>query len=107
MCYRLVVGGISGLVAQTCTYPLEMIRRRIQTQSMVNRRNISTLYSSSSSSEAKATDDPTSKSTVKSNKTPIVDTKKVSIMRTGKMLVKHGGGLKALFKGVSLNWIKG
>eukprot|EP00042_Codosiga_hollandica_P051353 m.628979 g.628979 ORF g.628979 m.628979 type:complete len:412 (+) comp58268_c2_seq1:1598-2833(+) len=35
---RLVAGGFAGLVAQTATYPLDVVRRRMQTDGMLSRR---------------------------------------------------------------------
>jgi Mitochondrial carrier protein len=34
--HKLMIGALSGLVAQSCTYPLEMVRRRMQTDGLVD-----------------------------------------------------------------------
>lgn len=34
--HKLAIGAFAGLVAQSCTYPLEVVRRRMQSQGMVD-----------------------------------------------------------------------
>ena len=69
---RLAFGAVAGLVGQTSSYPLDIVRRRMQTEGLVKGSHFS--YRSISSSLQ-------------------------HIWRTE--------GLRGLFKGVSMNWIKG
>lgn len=36
MLHKLGIGAFAGLVAQSCTYPLEVVRRRMQTHGLVD-----------------------------------------------------------------------
>ena len=44
--HKLVCGAIAGLVAQSITYPLEVVRRRMQTTGVVSRHDMKALYDS-------------------------------------------------------------
>ena len=76
---RLACGAISGLVAQTATYPLDTVRRRMQTEGAVG-----VDYRSGSSAPRRFT----------------------SMAATARAIVLSEGAA-ALFKGVSMNWVKG
>jgi len=92
---RMVCGAFSGLVAQSITYPLEVIRRRIQTlgiaSDFVFERSAKTTipnyveYNSMKGCEKKGT---------------------VTMKNIIRSLLEEQG-MKGLFKGVSMNWIKG
>jgi Mitochondrial carrier protein len=34
--HKLGIGAFAGLIAQSCTYPLEVVRRRMQTAGMID-----------------------------------------------------------------------
>ena len=44
--HKFVCGAVAGLVAQSITYPLEVIRRRMQTTGVVSRHDMKALYDS-------------------------------------------------------------
>lgn len=67
---RLAFGAVAGLFGQSASYPLDVIRRRMQTAGI-------TKYSYD------------------------------SILNTGRNIVKEGGVIGGLYKGLSMNWIKG
>ncbi|XP_015919325.1 mitochondrial coenzyme A transporter SLC25A42 [Parasteatoda tepidariorum] len=67
---RLVYGAMSGLLGQSASYPLDIVRRRMQTASLTGG-----LYA--------------------------------TIRSTISIIIKEEGVIKGLYKGLSLNWIKG
>ena len=67
---RLAAGAVAGLVGQTSSYPLDVVRRRMQTESVVG----SIRYT--------------------------------GILQTMTLVLKREG-IRGLYKGVSMNWIKG
>jgi len=81
---KLLSGGLSGLVAQSLTYPLEITRRRMQTVGLVSREESSTLMRQPGAAK----------------EVPL------SMKDTMKTLLKEQGW-RGLFKGLSMNWIKG
>ena len=83
---KLASGAISGLIAQSSTYPLDLVRRRMQTEGFVD--------SASRGNEARQ--DVTGRTRLRY----------VSIVGTLKTIYCEGG-LKGLFKGLSMNWVKG
>ena len=46
MWHKLMCGAVAGLVAQSITYPLEVVRRRMQTTGVVSRHDMKALYDS-------------------------------------------------------------
>jgi hypothetical protein len=82
---RMQCGAISGLFAQTITYPLEVTRRRMQTMGFVKGKDAA--MSALGMGGELATGDHSM----------------VSTMRH----LFHEQGLRGFFKGVSMNWIKG
>ena len=69
---RLLYGAVAGLVGQTASYPLDIVRRRMQTAGL------------------EACSSP-----------------QVSMLQTLLYVVRHEGGVMGLYKGLSMNWIKG
>eukprot|EP00127_Corallochytrium_limacisporum_P003277 Clim_evm126s147 gene=Clim_evmTU126s147 len=67
---RLVCGAIAGLVGQSATYPLDVVRRRMQVASYLQREHM-------------------------------------SMFRLAMHIVRTEGLRKGLYKGLSLNWVKG
>jgi len=70
----LLFGGVSGLVAQTVTYPLDLIRRRQQVDSMLRTRGTRDGHA------------------------------RTSLVVLRSIIAEHG--MKGLFRGVSINYIK-
>lgn len=67
---RLICGAIAGLLGQSASYPLDIVRRRMQTATLTG----------------------TTYSTIRSTITTVV---------------RQEGVIKGLYKGLSLNWVKG
>ncbi|KAL3314141.1 hypothetical protein Ciccas_007246 [Cichlidogyrus casuarinus] len=67
----LFCGALAGVIGQTITYPLDIVRRRMQTGHVTGHPEYDGLW------------------------------------RTVKLVLRHEGVIKGLYKGVSLNWIKG
>lgn len=85
---KMQCGAISGLFAQTVTYPLEITRRRMQTIGIV----------------------PTSGKDAAVNELGVKDTphmaRPANMVTTVRLLYQEQG-LRGMFKGVSMNWMKG
>mmetsp|Transcript_20179 Transcript_20179/g.28978 ORF Transcript_20179/g.28978 Transcript_20179/m.28978 type:complete len:353 (-) Transcript_20179:176-1234(-) len=94
---KLVCGAVAGIVAQTVVYPLEMIRRRMQTTGHVNRSS----YLSEMSRHS------TPASTSSSMKTAAASAPPEHSMVTVINQLYRTEGWRAFYKGLSLNWIKG
>ena len=78
---KLGAGAISGLIAQSSTYPLDLVRRRMQTEGYTR---------------ADAADGAPRRTAAKY----------LTILGTLRTIHAEGGA-RALFKGLSMNWIKG
>ncbi|GAB1607587.1 mitochondrial coenzyme A transporter SLC25A42-like [Argonauta hians] len=69
---RLCFGAIAGLIAQSASYPLDIIRRRMQTAGVTGRSQDYT-----------------------------------TIITTARTVIKEEGFRRGMFKGLSMNWVKG
>lgn len=69
---RLAMGACAGALGQTMSYPLDIVRRRMQTAGVTGRANHYT-----------------------------------SILGTARLIVQEEGIIQGLYKGLSMNWIKG
>jgi hypothetical protein len=85
---KIQCGGVSGLFAQTLTYPLEVVRRRMQTMGVASGK------------------DAAVGSLGLGHATVASSSDNMSIMSTVRGVLREQG-LRGLFKGVSLNWLKG
>jgi solute carrier family 25, member 42 len=85
---KLAAGAVSGLIAQSSTYPLDLVRRRMQTEGY--------LPAAAAAAAAPAPAGAPRATAVKF----------VSIAGTLRAIYQEGGA-RALFKGLSMNWIKG
>lgn len=69
-CERLAFGACAGLIGQSASYPLDVVRRRMQTAGVIG-----SSYS--------------------------------TILGTMREIVTHEGVIRGLYKGLSMNWVKG
>lgn len=92
---KVQCGGISGIVAQTLTYPLEVIRRRMQTIGVVSGKETAVNLLS------------------KTHETNVVkDASRTLTKHPPSMLnimrdVYKEQGMMGFYKGLSMNWVKG
>ena len=86
---KMQCGAVSGLFAQTVTYPLEITRRRMQTIGIV---------------PTSGKDAAVHELGVKD--TPHVQQRPANMVTTLRLLYQEQG-LRGMFKGVSMNWMKG
>lgn len=70
--YKLAYGAVAGLVGQSSSYPLDIVRRRMQTAGL-----------------------------------EVCSSPQASMLRTFIHVVRYEGGVRGLYKGLSMNWIKG
>mmetsp|Transcript_60314 Transcript_60314/g.142099 ORF Transcript_60314/g.142099 Transcript_60314/m.142099 type:complete len:382 (-) Transcript_60314:67-1212(-) len=89
---KMASGAVAGLVAQSTTYPLDLVRRRMQTEGFVETGKL-----------AKEAAEMKEKMGVTGRSTKLVYT---SIWGTLNLIYEREG-VKGLFKGLSMNWIKG
>uniref|UniRef100_A0A7S1BE39 Mitochondrial carrier protein n=1 Tax=Corethron hystrix TaxID=216773 RepID=A0A7S1BE39_9STRA len=87
---KLLSGGLSGLVAQSITYPLEITRRRMQTVGLVSCKEGSSLLKQPGSVGV----------SYHAKEIPL------SMYDTITVLLREQGW-RGLFKGLSMNWVKG
>ncbi|CAM9180155.1 unnamed protein product [Chrysoparadoxa australica] len=82
--HKLGIGAFSGLIAQSCTYPLEVMRRRMQTAGVVDQHaGVSKVFAGKHGQLEKLTLEGTLR----------------------QVLAEQG--VRGLFKGLSMNWVKG
>ena len=124
---RLQCGALSGLFAQTLTYPLEVTRRRMQTigivptsgseSAAVNFTGVSQLKPSVDELPLAQQQQPQPQKPITSSQTTTTETaatsspkksthKPPSMMKTMSHLLEEQG-IRGFFKGVSMNWVKG
>jgi hypothetical protein len=120
---KLVCGGLSGLVAQSLTYPLDVIRRRQQTEGYVT-SNLSSSSSSGSGGGVVAGTRRAAKEVVaRAIGTVAAGTEgaaaaaqiavprvaaemRILTMRETAALILRTDGPRGLFKGLAVNWVK-
>jgi solute carrier family 25, member 42 len=111
--HKLLAGGVAGLVAQTCTYPLDVVRRRMQTERFLL--------------DVKSVSKPLVQGGKTTIETPPILAMQLGARRTWRgggtdsstpnirynsimqtlRTIAHEEGMSGLFKGVQMNWIKG
>lgn len=67
---RMIFGACAGLIGQSASYPLDVVRRRMQTAGVTGHQ-------------------------------------RASIVRTMRTIVREEGVVRGLYKGLSMNWLKG
>ena len=87
---RMQCGAISGLLAQTCAYPFEVTRRRMQTI------GVAPLHGKESATDALG---------LKSGRAGTAQ-KPMNMTGTMKVLLEEQG-IRGFFKGVTMNWMRG
>ncbi|CAM9959097.1 unnamed protein product, partial [Laminaria digitata] len=89
--HKLGIGAFAGLIAQSCTYPLEVTRRRMQTHGHVDTHaGVNKVF------EVPKAGIPTD----------IDAMRRLNIFQTLTTVFKEQG-VGGLFKGLSMNWVKG
>ncbi len=93
---KLFSGGCAGIFAQTCTYPLEIMRRRMQTAGYIKTNaSIESTYTSTISVHDLNTKNIRSRLFTSMNMVETVS------------FLYNAYGWRVFYKGLSLNWIKG
>ena len=117
---KIPCGALSGLVAQSITYPLEVIRRRMQTIGIVPTSgtdaavDVLTTTNTTTSPAANINNNNTNTTTSTNNTTTLnnntkthqLETKPPSMTLTIRKVLQEQG-IRGLFKGLSMNWLKG
>ncbi|KAL3945228.1 MAG: hypothetical protein SGBAC_000701 [Bacillariaceae sp.] len=96
---RMVCGGLSGLIAQTIAYPLEVTRRRMQTIGIVPTSGSDAAVDCVGKGSTRAGAAEAAIRTVTPTKPPSM----AAIVRE----LYAEQGIPGFFKGVTLNWFKG
>jgi len=91
----LAFGAAAGLVAQTVTYPLDVVRRQMQVQGLAALAGSGVPGAASAAASAAAAGPPAARLA-----TPVTST------WSGLAAVARAGGLRALFAGMSINYMK-
>jgi solute carrier family 25 protein 42 len=105
--HKLLAGGFAGLVAQTCTYPFDVVRRRMQTERFlldVTHKKVSTIIEAEPKLSMSLGARRTWRGGGIEDKVP--DIRYSGIMQTLRTIFEEEG-IRGLFKGVQMNWIKG
>jgi solute carrier family 25 protein 42 len=87
MYHQLAIGAVAGLVAQSSTYPLEVIRRRMQTSGVIDQHGTAQGVF------------------VKEGHQPLPREKPTISHILSEVMREQG--VRGLFKGLSMNWVKG
>jgi len=98
---KMVCGALSGLVAQSLTYPLEIVRRRMQTHGRISSSMSNHLSLSSN------------KNKIATSAKPILSQQSFNEVNNsitmGKIITRlyTEEGVAGFFKGLTMNWMKG
>jgi len=103
---KMICGGLSGLVAQSITYPLEVTRRRMQTSGVLSKGD--SAINILGTSEKTLVQSAATTSIGEHRKRFVEDAviKSPSMLRVMKQVIKEQG-VRGFFKGLSMNWVKG
>ena len=102
----MICGGLSGLVAQSITYPFEVTRRRMQTSGVLSKGD--SAINILGTSEKTLVQSAATTSIGEQRKRFVEDAviKSPSMLRVMKQVIKEQG-VRGFFKGLSMNWVKG
>ena len=100
---KLVSGGLSGLISQTVTYPIDVIRRRMQADGFLKPEQMpgGGVTAAAAAATAEGEGVAGSVATGQAQRRTYV-----GIGQTAALIVRNEGW-RGLFKGVSVNWLKG
>ena len=101
---KMLCGGLSGLFAQSMTYPFEVTRRRMQTMGVLSRTKDTAVDVLGGSVETKLAQDAAK--VAEKHVLEATHQKNSSMIRVMKQVLKEQG-VKGFFKGLSMNWLKG
>ena len=99
----MMCGGLSGLFAQSITYPFEVTRRRMQTIGVLSKSGASAVNVLGGNVETKVAQNA---ARLAEHAVEGAQTKSPSMFRIMKQ-VKAEQGVGGFFKGLSMNWVKG
>ncbi|CAK9293187.1 unnamed protein product [Gordionus sp. m RMFG-2023] len=97
--HRMFYGALAGLAGQTSSYPLDVIRRRMQTTPLYVKRTVGNLVANNDKNSLTFSSASNFRSNVKCPYT--------GILSTAMYIIKTEGFIKGMYKGLSMNWIKG
>lgn len=97
---KIQCGGLSGVVAQSITYPLEVTRRRMQTIGVVKGKDAA-IDVLDTSVKSKVGQDAAIKVTEE-----YIATKPPTMFQIIRDVIKEQG-IRGFYKGLSMNWVKG
>ena len=103
---KILCGGFSGLFSQSITYPLEVIRRRMQTIGVVSGKGTAVNVLSKSSSTAATATASITNDAARTITQHYSATVRPSMFQIGKDVIKEQG-IMGFYKGLSMNWVKG
>lgn len=102
----MVCGGVSGLFAQSMTYPFEVTRRRMQTLGVLSQSANTSVSVLGGSVETKVAQDAAKIAEEHIVHEASITIKSPSMIRVMKQVLQEQG-INGFFKGLSMNWLKG
>lgn len=100
---KMMCGGLSGLFAQSITYPFEVTRRRMQTIGVLSKSGASAVNVLGGNVETKVAQNA---ARLAEHAVEGAQTKSPSMFRIMKQVMAEQG-VGGFFKGLSMNWVKG
>ncbi|CAM9811344.1 unnamed protein product [Lampetra fluviatilis] len=100
---RLLFGGCAGLLSQTASYPLDVVRRRMQTSVVTGGARMALVHGGSGHGHPAATAHPM----LLMGEPRRAGGAYTSVLSTARLIVREEGFRRGLYKGLSMNWVKG